>query len=149
MSFIEINLDDVHEPKAAAAGWYPLQITGCEVAKSGPNSKNPGSPQFKVTIGFIDEPDAMNITHYVSLPTGDTSEEGQKSDKFKAILLKRFLYTFNVPYDSRGIDVEALAMQMVGAQAQRAEVSLGEPDPNTGNVYNRLQLRPIPNEGGR
>lgn len=136
MSFLDINLDNVEEPKAAAAGFYHLQITQCEVAKTGEKSKNPGSPQFKVSLAFTDEPNVPNITHYVSLPApGDEP----KSANFKALMLKRFLEQFNIPYQSGGIDLEMMAMEMVGRGAN-AEVELSEPDSN-GNVYNRLKVQ--------
>ena len=138
MTFIPANFDDAVEPKPASAGRYNLQITGCDVAKTGPNSKVPGSPQFKVSIAFTDEPNTPNITHFVSLPN---EQDKPETANFKVLLLKRFLTLFNVPYDTNGIDVEKMAMDMVGAQAN-AEVSLSEPDDN-GNVYNRLQTPKI------
>ncbi len=141
MTFIPVNFDDAVEPKPASAGRYNLQITACEVAKTGPNSKVPGSPQFKVSIAFQDEPNTPNITHFISLPN---EQDEASSANFKALLLKRFLTLFKVPFDSTGIDTEKMAMDMVGATAS-AEVTLTEPDDN-GNVYNRLSVPRIPNE---
>ncbi len=141
MTFIPVNFDDAVEPKPVSAGRYNLQITACEVAKTGPNSKVPGSPQFKASIAFADDPNAPNITQYISLPN---EHDEPKSSNFKLLLLKRFLTLFKVPYESNGIDVEKMAMDMVGAVAS-AEVILSEPDDN-GNVYNRLTVPRIPNE---
>lgn len=141
MSFIEINLDDVEEQKPAASGFYPLQITKCDVTETGPNSKKPGSPQYRVSIGFLDNPQYMNLTHYVGIPT-------DPADSFKALLFKRFLAVFNIPYDPRGIDIEGLAMQMVGASTPRGEVGITEPSPD-GSVYNRLVTPRLANEPSR
>ena len=133
MTFIPVNLDDAVEAKPVPNGRYPLQITACDVAKTGPNSKRPGSPQFKVSIAFQGDVNAPNITHFISLPH---EEDEPSSAQYKALMLKRFLALFNVPYDPRGIDVDAMAMEMVGAQAE-AEVVQDEPTDN-GNIYNRL-----------
>lgn len=141
MTFIPCNFDDAVEPQPVSSGRYNLQITGCEVAKTGPNSKVPGSPQFRVSIGFLDEPNAPNITQFISLPN---EQDEAKSANFKVLLLKRFLTLFRVPFDASGIDTERMAMDMVGATAN-AEVQLSEPDDN-GNVYNRLVVPRIREE---
>ncbi len=150
MSFITVNLDDMQEAKPVPNGKYNLQITQCKVAKTGPNSKRPGSPQFAVTIGFVDEPAAPNISHYISLPH---EEDEASAFQYKALLLKRFLVQFGIPYDSKGIDVDGLAMAMIGATAN-AEVSQTSPDESqNGDVYNRLITPKIRGEaesgGGR
>lgn len=134
MTFIACNFDDAVEPQPASAGRYNLQITGCDVAKTGADSKVPGSPQFKVSIGFQDDPRVPNIMQYISLP--NEQDDAAKAN-FKVLLLKRFLHLFNVKYDPKGIDVEQMAMNMVGSVAN-VEVQLTEPDPKNGNVYNRI-----------
>ena len=141
MSFIDVNFDEAVEPQPVSAGRYNLQITQCEVAKTGPNSKVPGSPQFKVSIALSDEPNAPNITQFISLPN---EQDEAKSANFKVLLLKRFLVLFKIPFDPRGIDTERMAMDMVGSTAN-AEVQLSEPDDN-GNVYNRLVVPRIQEE---
>ncbi len=150
MTFITVNLDDTQESKPLPEGNYNLQITQCKVAKTGPNSKRPGSPQFAVTIGFVDEPTAPNISHYISLPHEEDEVSGFQ---YKALLLKRFLVQFSIPYDSKGIDVDGLAMAMVGATAN-ARVTQTSPDESqSGDVYNRLFTPKIKGEpessGGR
>jgi hypothetical protein len=142
-TFIPVNFDDVHEASPQPGGRYDLQIVAAEVAKTGPNSKVPGSPQFKVSIAFAD-PDvvAPTITQFVSLPN---EQDEKKSSDFKVLLLKRFLTLFSVPYDRDGINVEKMAMDMVGCTAN-AEVTLTDPDDN-GNVYNRLVVPRMRDEG--
>jgi hypothetical protein len=136
MTHIPVNFDEVTEPQPAAQGRYALQIMQCVIAETGPNSKRPGSPQFKVTVAFEDVTlNAPNITQFISLPN---EGDDQKSANFKVLLLKRWLELFRVPYDKSGIDTERMAMDMVGATAM-AEVTLTEPDDN-GNVYNRIQV---------
>lgn len=141
MTFIPVAFDDVSEPKAAAAGMYELQITGCKVTKTGDKSKRPGSPQYEVTIGFVGEANIPNIRQYISLPH---EEDEPSSANFKALLLKRFLVAFKVPFQPNGFDLEGLAMEMVGATA-RLEVALDPPADN-GSVYNRLVVPRIPGE---
>lgn len=141
MTFIPVNFDEAIEPQPVGNGKYDLQIVACEVAKTGPNSKVPGSPQFRVNIGIPSEPNAPNITQFISLPN---EQDEAKSAQFKVLLLKRFLTLFNIPYASDGIDTEKMAMDMVGATAN-VEVQLGEPDDN-GNVYNRLVVPRMKNE---
>jgi hypothetical protein len=139
--FIPVNFDDAVESKPVPGGRYNLQIAACDVTKSGEQSKVPGSPQFKVSIGITDAPDAPNITQFISLPNG---QEEEKARNFKVLLLKRFLEAFNVPYDRNGIDPSRMAMEMVGATAN-LEVKLSDPDDN-GNVYNRIVVPRLRNE---
>jgi hypothetical protein len=141
MTYIPVNFDDAVESKPAQPGKYNLQITKCELTKTGPNSAHPGTPMFKVTIGFTDNANTPNITHFATLPNEDDLPEKALG---KALFLKRFLALFSVPYDRGGIDTEQLPMDMVGCSAY-AEVSLSEPD-DSGNVYNRLQIPRIKGE---
>lgn len=138
---IPVNFDDVKEPQPVPSGRYNLQITAAEVAQSGAQSKRPGSPQFKVTIGLPEDLNAPNITQFISLPH---EEDEKKSADYKALLLKRFLVLFNVPFDNSGVDPEKMAMEMVGCTAT-AEVKLDDPD-DKGNVYNRLVVPRISTE---
>lgn len=140
MPFLNINLGNVEEQKPVAAGKYLTQITSAKVAESGPNSKVPGSPILRVSIGIPSEPTAPNISHFISFPTGEDDD----SAEFKLLMLKRFLHAYTIPYGSDGLDLEELAMQMVGAEAE-VEVTLSEPD-ESGNVYNRIRLPKIHEE---
>lgn len=144
MTFIATNFDDAVESRPAPNGRYNLQITACQVTKSGERSKRPGSPQYKVTIGFTDDPHINNLTHFISLPHEDDEPD---SGRYKTLLLKRFLEAFKVPYDKGGFDLEGLAMQMVGAQAN-LEVRQDEPT-DSGDIYNRLVVPKLPSEAGR
>ena len=144
MTFIPVNFDDAVEAQPARTGRYNLQITGCVTAFTGPNSKVPGSPQLKVTLGFTDSANTPNVTQFISLPN-EMDEPG--SALFKTLLLKRFLELFNVRYDHSGIDTDKIAMDMIGCNAS-AEVTLSEPDDN-GNVYNRLVVPRLRNESNK
>ena len=141
MTYIPANFDDAKEPQPVGGGRYNLQITEAVEVKSGQNSKRPGSPQFRVSIGFPDEQNVPNMTQWISLPH---EEDEAKSANFKLLLLKRFLVLFNIPVPRDGIDTDRLAMEMVGATAN-AEVNLSDPDDN-GNVYNRLVVPRIREE---
>lgn len=141
MTYIPVNFDEAVEPQYAAGGRYNVQITECKIVATGPNSKVPGSPQFRVSIGFPDDSGLQNFSHFISLPN---EQDEPKSANFKVLLLKRFLELFNVPYDTNGIDTERMAMDMVGATAN-AEVKLTEPN-DEGNVYNTLVVPKLRNE---
>ncbi len=132
--FIPINFDDAVETLPVAGGRYRTQITGCEITKTGERSKVPGSPQLKVTVGLPDHPNAMNVMHFVGIPNGQEEDGG----KFKALLLKRFLEAYHIPYDNNGINLEQISMEAVGREAD-LEIQQTAPDAE-GNVYNRLIL---------
>lgn len=144
MTFVPVNFDEAQEAKPASAGSYQLQITAAEETVTGPNSKHPGSPQLKVTLGFEDQANTPNITQFLSLP--NEHDDGNQAN-FKALLLKRFLTHFKVPFAANGIDTDAICMEMIGASA-RTEVTLTEPD-DSGNVYNRVKIPRLRTEGGR
>lgn len=146
MPIIPVNFDDAQEAKPAKPGRYNLQITEAKLAETGPNSKRPGSPQFRVSIGFPGEENVPNMTQFISLPHED-DEKG--SANYKTLLLKRFLVLFGVPFNPKEIDTERMAMEMVGCTAT-AEVGLTEPN-EKGDVFNTLvvpRLRDEP-EGTR
>lgn len=135
---IELDFDNVVESKPLPKGRYPVQITAGEVKETGPNSKNPGRPILQFTVGFTgpskEEQVAPTVRHYVSIPHPD---DDPKAFEFKLLMLKRFLVTFNIPFDNR-FDPEAAAFGAIGATAE-LEVDLTEPNDN-GDVYNRLVL---------
>lgn len=137
MAFIPVNLDEAQEAKPASIGRYNLTVTNAEERVSGENSKRPGSPQFLVNLGFVDEPNVPNISHWISLPHEDDEPRGRN---FKMLLLRRFLEQFNISYDPAGIDTEKMVNDMLGATAN-CEVGLSEPNPKRdGEVTNTLIL---------
>jgi hypothetical protein len=143
MTFIPVNLDEAQEQKPAAIGRYNLTVTNAEERVSGENSKRPGSPQFLVNLGFVDEPNVPNISHWISLPHEDDTPAGRN---FKMLLLRRFLAVFNIPYDSAGIDTERMVNDMLGATAN-CEVGLSDPNPKRDNeVTNTLVLPKLRDE---
>ena len=134
MTFIPVNLDETQEQRAAPKGIYELQIVGAQETKTGENSKHPGAPMIKVTLGFTDlEVNAPNITHFITLPY-----EGDENASFKLLMLKRFMAAFGIPYSQHGIDTEALVEDMLGLTAV-LEVDLTEPNEN-GDVFNRIRI---------
>ena len=135
MSYVPLDLGSVQESKPVPAGRYDLVIATAEEART----KEGGRPQIKVSIGVVGHDGAPNVSHYISLPApGDDPNKAS----FKALLLKRFLTLFSIPHDAQGFDLD----DFVGASAS-GELTLSEPDDN-GNVYNRLQVPRIRDEGG-
>lgn len=133
MTFIAVNFDDAVEPTIAPQGRYELLITEAKAVETGPNSKNPGSPMLRVSIGFPENVEYQTFNHFIMLPTGD---EDKKTLNNRVLGLKRFLVMFGVPFDNHGIDVEQITMEMVGCRAN-GEVRQTEPNAD-GNVYNSL-----------
>lgn len=141
MPFIPMNLDEAVEQKPVPKGKYELQITAAKLTETGENSKHPGAPMLKVTLGFTDTSImAPNITHYITFPY-----EGDDNANFKKLMLKRFLVAFKIPYSSEGVDIENLATEMVGATAT-LDVGLGTPNEN-GDIFNNVQIPRIRDEG--
>lgn len=140
MPFIPVNLDDAVEQKPAPKGKYELQVTGAAVTETGENSKHPGAPMFKVTLGFTDQAiNAPVITHFITLPF-----EGDENTNFKLLMLKRFLVAFQIPYSNEGFDLDELAREMIGTTAS-LDVGLSEPNEN-GDIFNRIQIPRIRDE---
>ncbi len=140
MSFLKVNLDEVQEQTIAPAGRYELQITACTEARS----KN-DTPMFRVSLGFVGDNNFINVSHYINLPSENDDPDAVK---FKALLLRRFLALFSVPYDSRGIDTEKLAMEMVGSTAE-VEVRQESLPPREGSepmVVNKIVIPRLRNE---
>lgn len=145
MSFIPMNLDDVSEPHAQPIGSYELQIVKAENTVTGENSKHPGTPMIKFSLGFTDlDLDAPGFNHYMVFPY-----EGQ-TDYLSLTLLgiKRFLVHFGIAYSNEGLDPEAIAFESIGHSAT-CSVVLGTPNAN-GDVFNQLGYLPkLKDEGGR
>lgn len=130
---IPVSLNDVQESKPVPSGRYGLTIASVEETKTREKQK----PQLKVSLGIDGHDDAPNVSHYIGLPAdGDDAGAAQ----FKALLLKRFLAAFKIPFSSDGFDLD----NFPGAQAT-LEVTLSEPDDN-GNVYNRLTIPRLKDE---
>lgn len=143
MTFIPVNLDETVEQKPAPKGNYELMITGATLTETGENSKHPGAPMFKVTLGFVDqEINAPVITHFITLPY-----EGDENANFKLLMLKRFLLAFKIPYSTEGIDPEQLVVEMNGHTAT-LDVGLSEPNEN-GDIFNRIQIPRIRDEASK
>ena len=137
MSYINLNLNDVKETTAAPKGSYELQITGAQCQETGQNSKHPGTPMIKFTLGFTDtEVESPTFRHYMVFPY-----EGQ-TDHLNLTLLgiKRFLVHFGIPYGEDVLDTEAIAFESIGKIAT-CDVDLTEPN-DSGDVYNKLGYLP-------
>jgi len=120
---IPINLNDVSEPRPVPNGRYDLVIASVEETVT----KEKGKPQLKISIGIQGHDDAPNLMHYSGLPAeGDEPRSAQ----FKALMLKRFLALFSIPFDNGGFSLD----DFPGATAS-AELTIDE----TGD-YNRLVL---------
>lgn len=138
MAFINLNLNEAKEPTPVPKGAYELQITAAQATETGENSKHPGTPMIKFTLGFTDlELNAPSFNHYMVFPY-----EGQTEYLNLTMLgIKRFLVHFGIPYGEEGFDTEVLADAAVGCVAS-CEVDQQEPNPDTGAIYNKLGFLP-------
>lgn len=133
MAKIAINLNDVAESKPVPAGRYGLTIASAEAMKS-----QKGADMLKVSIGIDGHDTAPNISHFISFPSGD--DDAGKAN-FKALMCKRFLVAFGIPGDAEGFDTDDFP-------GSTADLELGLSEPNdTGDVYNRLVLPKLKDEG--
>ena len=130
---IPLNLNEIQESRPVPNGKYDLIIVTADTMKS-----QKGADMIKCSLAIEGHDDAPNVSHFISLPDGSDLDK----DKFKGLMLKRFLTTFDIPFDENGFDIDAFA-----GQKAEAELTLSEPD-DSGNIYNRLQLPRLPSEGG-
>lgn len=137
MSYISLNLNDVKEPVAAPKAEYELQITAAQATVTGQNSKHPGTPMIKFTLGFTDpEVDSPPFSYFMVFPY-----EGQTEYLNLTMLgIKRFLVHFQIPFGEEGLDTETIAFESIGKVAVCA-VDLQAPNEN-GEVYNKLGYLP-------
>jgi hypothetical protein len=120
---IPINLAAVEESKPVPAGAkYNLVVTEAEEAKS-----KAGNSQISVSIAIEGHDNAPNLRHFISLP--QPGDEPGKAN-YKALLLKRFLVLFQIPFNGAEFDTNDFA----GAKAY-AELGLDE-----SGDFNRLVL---------
>ena len=137
MSYLNINLNDVAEPKPLEKGKYEVQITD---ARMNVNTAN-GKESIRLTLGFPDHPDAPTFNQFVALPTEDDDKAA-----FKMLMLKRFLTAFNIPFSADGIDTDMVCQQALG-QTAVVEIGLTKPTDERPEVYNTMILPKLPAEG--
>ena len=136
MSFIEIPLDGVEEEKTVPEGVFSLRVDSVTEAKN----EETGREGLHVFVLIENPPDSVpnpaSIFHYLGFPIADDDD---KTRQFMLIGLKRFLFSFNVPFENGGFNTEDLP----GATA---EVLLGE-EMYDGRLVNKMELPLLPDEG--
>ena len=146
MPFIPVNLNEAKEPKPVAMGKYDLTILGAEVGVT----RVKKTPQFIVSIGIEGQPDAPPVNHYMNIHTEADEPDTQK---FKTLILKRFLTLFGMKSKDDGYDPDQLAMEMQGRKA-RADLTIETEKDSEGNekvdgrTFNRLQVPRLKDEVG-
>lgn len=130
---IPINLADVEESKPVAAGVkYNLIIT-----EAGETTSKAGNPQIEVSIAIEGHDNAPNLRHYVSLPQTGEGKDPSK-ENYKALLLKRFLVLFNIPFNGGEFDTQDFA----GAKAF-AELGLDDSGDFNRLILPRMRGEPV------
>lgn len=139
MPFINMDVGGVQEPKPVPAGRYPLLISEAKFNDAKVKDGEKKGANVEVSIGIEGHLDAPNIRHFISLPKADDKPE---TVHFKKLMLKRFLTQFGIPFNpTEGFNVEDFA----GCAAE-GELTLSEPDAETGAIYNRLKLDKLPGD---
>ena len=137
MTFIPMNLQEITEQAAQPKGTYELQITGAVVQESGANSKHPGTPMIRFSLGFSDlELNASGFSHFMVFPYAGQTEYLNLTQ----LGIKRFLTHFQIPFSDEGLDTEVLAFEAIGKVAI-CNVDMTEPNDN-GDIYNKLGYLP-------
>jgi len=131
MPFIEtdMDLDGLKEPQAVPESTYDLRCDSGEVVEGKGGGKN-----IRVLISIDGQPDAATIFHYISLPMPSDEEDKRK---FKAIMLKRFVYHFKVEHDEAwNFHTEAIAGCTASTFLKTEEYE--------GKLGNKLVIPPLP-----
>jgi hypothetical protein len=123
------DLDQDFEPEPVPEGQYDLRV----VKFQGGESKA-GKPMYTAMLVVEDEefPNAAPINFFLSIPTKNDEE---RSRTFKMQQIKRFLATFNIPYEANGFAEE----DVEGATASQISISQRAPN-DDGRVYNEVHL---------
>jgi len=99
MSLLDYNMENIPEEHSVPAGEYPVKL----VKVSQKTSKS-GNPMLEVILNIMEDADARNVFHYITLPT-EGDEEGVRNQKLRR--LKEFLTAFDI--DTSGpVDTDEL-----------------------------------------
>jgi hypothetical protein len=141
MPFIQMDVGNVKEPKPVAAGRYGLTIAEAKYNEPKVKDGEKKGANIDVSIGIDGHIDAPNIRHFIALPKPDDKPE---TVQFKKLMLKRFMAQFSIPYN----EVEGFNTDDFSGATAQGELTLTEPDAETGAVYNRLRLDKLPGDSG-
>jgi hypothetical protein len=144
MSLFMPDLSEVTENAPVPAGKYFTQIISAELGETGPNSKNPGSPQIVVSIAIPEEPTAASFRHWISLPN---ISDDERSARYKNLLFKRFLVTYGISANP-GQPLEEIIETFPGHEAEvflsyKEDSKVSADGSETVYKSNRLELPPI------
>lgn len=91
MSFLEMNFDDVVEPRAVSEGEYKLRIIDVREGVD----KN-GNPYLMPRFEILGEVGASDFSHYIQLPNHNMDPKRLNNAKYR---LKMFMDAFGLPYN--------------------------------------------------
>ncbi len=94
------GIADAKPPELVEDYEHQLRIVN---ATYGPGKQDPKKFRTEVIIEVLDVPDSAGIFQYLSDPNPDGEE---KSEKFKALMTKKFLTAFGIPFDGEGFDLD-------------------------------------------
>ena len=100
MPFIDVPLGDAKEGKPVPEGEYNLRVSSYEAETS-----KKGNPMYHAVIVIEDGeyPNALPIHYYIN----DVLEDDEESARnMKLLDTRRFLETFDIPYEDNGYDDE-------------------------------------------
>ena len=136
MSFIQVKLSGIKEPKSAPEGNYALSVVDLE----GYVKKENNAYVLRLSVVFVDfQKNYRRLTHYLSMPGPNDSED---TIEIKQRMLKRFLVASGCPHVSDG-EADGFDEEDLMGLAFNCDVVQDEPNDN-GDVYNSLKLPLIP-----
>lgn len=132
MSFLEIDVSGVSEPKVVPEGSYDLIITD----NPEPKEKN-GKFNLLCILSIEGHPEAANVMHNIALPH-ESDEDNTRN--FKLLMLKRFCHHFGIDTDGGRINTESFS----GARGSMTPLTV---ELYEGAKKNAMKLPPLPQEG--
>ncbi len=94
------GIADAKPPELVEDDEHQLRITR---ATYGPGKTDPTKFRTEAIIEVMDVPDSQGIFHYLGDPNPDGDE---KSEKFKALMTKKFLVAFGIDFDGEGFELD-------------------------------------------
>ncbi len=124
------GIADAQEPVALTDGVHNMRIAK---ASHGAGKGDPTKFRVEVMLDCPEEPDKNAVFFYI----GDPNPEGDpKAENFKALMAKRFLTHFDIPFDDTGFDLD----DFFGKTADTRVVTTKDKE---GRVNTNLDLPPI------
>lgn len=99
MSILNVDIENVEEPKPVPDGEYEMQVIGTPELRT----SKAGNPYLNVRLAIVGEVGAQDVYDTITLPTEDQDPVDNERRKLR---LKRFCDAFGISYDGGNINLE-------------------------------------------